>query len=218
MAHECFEDVEVATAMNELFVNIKVDREERPDVDAVYMDAVQALTGRGGWPMTVFLTPDGRPFYGGTYFPKPSFLQLLAAIDDAWRTRREQVDESAGQLVGRVLVPPVLLGGQSAALAEIANVLRGCKDLDAIHVVVHGRPGDHEVRAATSGWMGGRKAPHALFHSTRRNRLRPDPGKIRPGRWTSHPRPARGWSSPQASSDNSNKCSPVSFPRDNGSI
>ena len=99
MAHECFEDVEVATAMNELFVNIKVDREERPDVDAVYMDAVQALTGRGGWPMTVFLTPDGRPFYGGTYFPKPSFLQLLAAIDDAWRTRREQVDESAGQLV-----------------------------------------------------------------------------------------------------------------------
>ena len=99
MAHECFEDVEVATAMNELFVNIKVDREERPDVDAVYMDAVQALTGRGGWPMTVFLTPDGRPFYGGTYFHKPSFLQLLAAIDDAWRTRREQVDESAGQLV-----------------------------------------------------------------------------------------------------------------------
>jgi uncharacterized protein YyaL (SSP411 family) len=99
MAHECFEDVEVATAMNELFVNIKVDREERPDVDAVYMDAVQALTGRGGWPMTVFLTPDGRPFYGGTYFPKPAFLQLLAAIDDAWRTRRGQVDESAGQLV-----------------------------------------------------------------------------------------------------------------------
>ncbi|HEX6785667.1 MAG TPA: thioredoxin domain-containing protein, partial [Acidimicrobiales bacterium] len=99
MAHECFEDVEVATAMNGLFVNIKVDREERPDVDAVYMDAVQALTGRGGWPMTVFLTPDGRPFYGGTYFPKPAFLQLLAAIDDAWRTRREQVDESAGQLV-----------------------------------------------------------------------------------------------------------------------
>ena len=91
MAHECFEDDEVAAAMNELFVNVKVDREERPDVDAVYMDAVQAMTGRGGWPMTVFLTPDGRPFYGGTYFPKPSFLQLLAAIDDAWRTRREQV-------------------------------------------------------------------------------------------------------------------------------
>jgi uncharacterized protein len=99
MAHECFEDAEVAEAMNERFVNVKVDREERPDVDAIYMDAVQALTGRGGWPMTVFLTPDGRPFYGGTYFPKPSFLQLLDAIDDAWRTRRDQVDESAGQLV-----------------------------------------------------------------------------------------------------------------------
>jgi uncharacterized protein YyaL (SSP411 family) len=99
MAHECFEDDEVAATMNDLFVNVKVDREERPDVDAIYMDAVQALTGRGGWPMTVFLTPDGRPFYGGTYFPKPSFLQLLAAIDDAWRNRRQQVDENAGQLI-----------------------------------------------------------------------------------------------------------------------
>jgi uncharacterized protein YyaL (SSP411 family) len=85
--------------MNELFVNVKVDREERPDVDAVYMDAVQALTGRGGWPMTVFLSPDGRPFYGGTYFPKPAFLQLMAAIDDAWRNQRDKVDQTAAQLV-----------------------------------------------------------------------------------------------------------------------
>ena len=77
MAHECFEDDEVALQMNERFVNVKVDREERPDVDAVYMEAVQAMTGRGGWPMTVFLTPDGKPFYGGTYFPKPAFLQLM---------------------------------------------------------------------------------------------------------------------------------------------
>ena len=69
MAHEWFEDPETAALMNELFVNIKVDREERPDLDAIYMEAVQAMTGRGGWPMTVFLTPDGRPFYGGTYFP-----------------------------------------------------------------------------------------------------------------------------------------------------
>ena len=72
MAHESFEDDEVAAAMNERFVNVKVDREERPDVDAIYMDAVQAMTGRGGWPMTVFLTPTGEPFYGGTYFPKPA--------------------------------------------------------------------------------------------------------------------------------------------------
>ena len=99
MAHECFEDGEVAASMNERFVNVKVDREERPDVDAVYMDAVQALTGRGGWPMTVFLTPDGRPFYGGTYYPKPAFLQLMAAIDDAWHNRRDEVTASAGQLV-----------------------------------------------------------------------------------------------------------------------
>ena len=69
MAHESFEDADTAAVMNELFVNVKVDREERPDVDAIYMDAVQAMTGQGGWPMTVFLTPDGRPFFGGTYFP-----------------------------------------------------------------------------------------------------------------------------------------------------
>ncbi|MBA2388279.1 MAG: thioredoxin domain-containing protein, partial [Acidimicrobiia bacterium] len=73
MAHESFEDEEVAALMNELFVNIKVDREERPDIDAIYMDAVQAQTGRGGWPMTVMATPKGEPFFGGTYFPKPQF-------------------------------------------------------------------------------------------------------------------------------------------------
>lgn len=94
MAHECFEDIETATLMNKLFVNIKVDREERPDVDAIYMDAVQAMTGRGGWPMTVFLTPEGKPFYGGTYFPKPSFLQLMNAIDDAWRDRRNDIESN----------------------------------------------------------------------------------------------------------------------------
>ena len=77
MAHESFEDATVAAAMNAAFVNVKVDREERPDVDAIYMEAVQAMTGRGGWPMTVFLTPAGEPFYGGTYYPKPTFLQLV---------------------------------------------------------------------------------------------------------------------------------------------
>jgi uncharacterized protein YyaL (SSP411 family) len=99
MAHESFEDDGVAAVMNERFVNVKVDREERPDVDAIYMDAVQALTGRGGWPMTVFLTPDGRPFYGGTYFPRPQFVQLLEAIDEAWRNRRPEVGRAASQLV-----------------------------------------------------------------------------------------------------------------------
>ena len=98
MAHECFEDAEVAAAMNTGFVNIKVDREERPDVDAVYMDAVQAMTGRGGWPMTVFLTPAGDPFYGGTYFPKPQFLKLMAAIEDAWRNRRAELEKNTAAL------------------------------------------------------------------------------------------------------------------------
>ena len=99
MAHECFEDDEVAAVMNDLFVNVKVDREERPDVDAVYMDAVQAMTGRGGWPMTVFLTPEGHPFYGGTYFPKPQMLQLMAAIDDVWRTRPQDVRQNVDALM-----------------------------------------------------------------------------------------------------------------------
>lgn len=99
MAHECFEDVETASLMNELFVNIKVDREERPDVDAIYMDAVQAMTGRGGWPMTVFLTPDAKPFYGGTYFPKPTFIQLMNAIIDAWHNRRDDIENNVEALM-----------------------------------------------------------------------------------------------------------------------
>src|SRR4051794_9019773 len=91
MAHESFEDEATAAAVNADFVAIKVDREERPDVDAVYMQATQALTGQGGWPMTVFLTPERRPFYAGTYFPPeprhglPSFPQLVDAIATAWR-------------------------------------------------------------------------------------------------------------------------------------
>ena len=99
MAHESFEDDETAAIMNELFVNVKVDREERPDVDAIYMDAVQAMTGRGGWPMTVFLSPSGKPFYGGTYYQKPTFIQLMRAIDDAWRSRRNEIDENADALM-----------------------------------------------------------------------------------------------------------------------
>jgi uncharacterized protein YyaL (SSP411 family) len=108
MAHESFEDDETAALMNEWFINIKVDREERPDIDAIYMEAVQTMTGRGGWPMTVFLTADGRPFYGGTYFPTaprygmPSFRQLLAAIADAWKERRGEL-ESAGDRLGDAL-------------------------------------------------------------------------------------------------------------------
>jgi uncharacterized protein YyaL (SSP411 family) len=102
MAHECFEDAEVAAAMNAGFVCIKVDREERPDVDSVYMDAVQAISGHGGWPMTVFLAPDGRPFYGGTYFPKPNFLQLMGAVTEAWEQRRDELLAQGDQLVAAI--------------------------------------------------------------------------------------------------------------------
>ena len=102
MAHESFEDPEVAEVMNRLFVNVKVDREERPDVDSIYMDAVQAMTGRGGWPMTVFLTPSAQPFFGGTYYPKPTFMQLMNAIDDAWRNRRDDIDNNVAALVENI--------------------------------------------------------------------------------------------------------------------
>ncbi|GHI05343.1 hypothetical protein AQI88_23095 [Streptomyces cellostaticus] len=105
MAHESFEDQVTADYLNEHFVSVKVDREERPDVDAVYMEAVQAATGQGGWPMTVFLTPDGEPFYFGTYFPPaprhgmPSFRQVLEGVRQAWTERRDEVGEIAGKIV-----------------------------------------------------------------------------------------------------------------------
>lgn len=101
MAHESFEDEETARLMNEKFVNIKVDREERPDLDGIYMQAVQAMTGHGGWPMTVFLKPDGSPFYGGTYFPPedrhgvPSFRTILQSVSEAYATKRDGIEKSA---------------------------------------------------------------------------------------------------------------------------
>jgi hypothetical protein len=104
MAHESFEDDETAAYMNEHFMNVKVDREERPDVDRIYMDAVTSMTGRGGWPMTVFLTPDQRPIYAGTYFPKqrmahhPSFMDVMAAVLDAWNTNRTGVHNQAAKI------------------------------------------------------------------------------------------------------------------------
>src|SRR5579859_2725845 len=134
MAHESFEDEATAAVMNDLFVNIKVDREERPDVDAVYMDAVQAITGSGGWPMTVFMTPDGRPFFGGTYFPRPSFEHLLDRVSDSWRDHRDELEKQADELAeairhgtrialgdrtddGGALSPGLLTGGYQALRA-----------------------------------------------------------------------------------------------------
>ncbi len=100
MAHQSFEDDEVARVLNGGYVCVKVDREERPDVDAVYMAATQALTGQGGWPMTVLMTPEREPFFCGTYFPKAQLLQVLDAISDAWRSRREEVLASSTHIVG----------------------------------------------------------------------------------------------------------------------
>ncbi|HEU5204742.1 MAG TPA: thioredoxin domain-containing protein, partial [Candidatus Limnocylindrales bacterium] len=106
MERESFEDEATAAFLNGRFVSVKVDREERPDLDQVYMAAVQAMTGGGGWPMSVFLTPDGEPFYGGTYFPNeprhgmPSFLQVLEGVDRAWREQRSEVRGAGQRLVG----------------------------------------------------------------------------------------------------------------------
>jgi hypothetical protein len=108
MEHESFEDPATARLMNDLFVNIKVDREERPDLDSIYMNAVVALTGHGGWPMSVFLTPDGVPFFGGTYFPPaprggmPAFTQVLLGVHDAWKNRRAQVIEGGQEIVNHL--------------------------------------------------------------------------------------------------------------------
>jgi hypothetical protein len=108
MAHESFESEATAALMNEHFVNVKVDREERPDVDALYMDATVTMTGQGGWPMTVFLTPQGEPFYAGTYFPPeprhglPSFPQLLLAVAEAWKERRDDIAQQARRLVDTI--------------------------------------------------------------------------------------------------------------------
>src|SRR5215218_9566983 len=133
MEHESFEDEETAAIMNERFVSVKVDREERPDVDGLYMEAVLALAGHGGWPMTVFLTPDGRPFWGGTYFPPeprhglPSFRQVLTALADAYRDRRSDLDLQATTLTEAIqeaarLVPsgePLTTGLLTGAVATL---------------------------------------------------------------------------------------------------
>jgi uncharacterized protein YyaL (SSP411 family) len=108
MEHESFETDAVAEVLNREFVSIKVDREERPDVDDIYMRAVQMMTGSGGWPLSLFLTPDGRPFYGGTYFPptsrwgRPGFVTILEAIANAWKTRRAELESSAGEMLAHL--------------------------------------------------------------------------------------------------------------------
>ena len=157
MAHESFEDDQVAEAMNEGFVCIKVDREERPDIDAVYMNATVALTGQGGWPMTCFLTPDGRPFFCGTYYPKPNFLQLLAAITDTWQQRRHDVEQASDQIIGELRsMASGLPGGGPDVAPELCD-----------HAVA-GVLGDEDVERG--GFGGAPKfPPSALLEALLRN-------------------------------------------------
>ncbi|MGH3577297.1 MAG: thioredoxin domain-containing protein, partial [Mycobacterium sp.] len=143
MAHESFEADDVAAAMNAGFVCVKVDREERPDIDAVYMNATVALTGQGGWPMTCFLTPDGRPFFCGTYYPKAAFLELLSAIVNTWRNRRDEVEQASDHIAGELQsMASGLPGGGpgiEAALGDhaVAMVLG---DEDTVHGGFDGPP------------------------------------------------------------------------------
>ncbi|MER5390585.1 thioredoxin domain-containing protein, partial [Saccharopolyspora sp. NPDC002686] len=153
MAHESFEDAETARLMNEHFVNVKVDREERPDIDAVYMEATQAMTGQGGWPMTCFLTPDGEPFHCGTYYPvspmsgMPSFQQLLDAVAQAWSGRGDEVRKAASRVVEQ-------LSAQRAPLPETIlddEVLAGA--VSRLHA---------EFDAAHGGFGGAPKFPPSM--------------------------------------------------------
>ncbi len=153
MEHESFEDEATADLMNERFVNIKVDREERPDVDSLYMDAVVALTGQGGWPMTVFLTPDGEPFLGGTYYPPeprhglPSFQQVLTAVSDAYRERRGDVSRQASAIVDAVR--------HSAELRPSNDPLTESVLSEATRVL------QRQFDAEWGGWGGAPKFPQA---------------------------------------------------------
>jgi uncharacterized protein len=138
MEHESFEDPTIANLMNTSFVSIKVDREERPDLDAIYMQAVQALTQQGGWPMTVFLTPEGAPFWGGTYFPPedrhgmPGFKRVLTALAEAWRTRRDEVTAQSNELRQQLqgLMRPAAGRLDESILAQAAQGLLSQYDVD----------------------------------------------------------------------------------------
>ncbi|WP_027169569.1 thioredoxin domain-containing protein [Mesorhizobium sp. WSM3224] len=140
MAHESFENNAVAAVMNRLYVNIKVDREERPDIDQIYMAALHAMGEQGGWPLTMFLTPDGKPFWGGTYFPRearygrPGFIQVLEAVDKAWREKQQSLAESADALTAHVDARLAGAGGKAVldrdTLANLAGRIDGMIDHD----------------------------------------------------------------------------------------
>ncbi len=156
MAHESFEDEATAALLNAHFVSIKVDREERPDLDRIYMGAVQALTGQGGWPMSVFLTPEGEPFYGGTYFPKtprygmPAFTQVLRAIAEAWSSRRDELLEGGARLAQA-------LREQAAGAAAETGALSTATLEQAYHTLRRSFDATH------GGWGGAPKFPQPMI-------------------------------------------------------
>lgn len=160
MAHESFEDDGVASIMNRLFVNVKVDREERPDIDHLYMSALHAMGEQGGWPMTMFLTPDGRPFFGGTYFPKeprygrPGFIQVMEAISQAFAQRREEIEKSAGTIANHL---QNVIGGSLEAGAEASGALAAL-DLPGAAARIAGL-----IDPARGGMKGAPKFPNAPF-------------------------------------------------------
>ncbi|PLP57162.1 thioredoxin domain-containing protein [Mesorhizobium loti] len=158
MAHESFENDEIAGVMNRFFVNIKVDREERPDIDQIYMASLSAMGEQGGWPLTMFLTPDGKPFWGGTYFPprsrygRPGFVQVLEAVDKAWREKRESLNQSAGGLITHV----------AARLS--ATQPRGALDRQTLQRLADGIEG--MIDWNEGGLKGAPKFPNAPFMTT----------------------------------------------------
>ncbi len=152
MERESFEDESTAKIMNENFINIKIDREERPDLDHIYMDAVQAMTGSGGWPLNVFLTPDAKPFYGGTYFPpqrafnRPSWTETLQGVIQAFAERRHEIDAQADNLTTH------LLQSNSFGVEKMAEE----------KIFTAGKPGeiyDNLMKMADKEWGGFGKAP-----------------------------------------------------------
>src|ERR1041384_1908101 len=148
MEHESFENEEIAKLMNDNFINIKVDREERPDLDQIYMTAVQMMTGHGGWPMTMFLTPEGVPFYGGTYFPPddrynmPGFPRVLLSVAEAYRSQRDQVGNTATQMLGELRRVGFASESRDLLTTEIldGSYRRIAKNYDRVHGGFGGAP------------------------------------------------------------------------------
>ena len=202
MEHESFSDQATATSMNELFVNVKVDREERPDIDALTMEACVTMTGQGGWPTTVFLTPDGRPFYAGTYFPPdprhglPSFRQVLQAIAGAWDDRRDDLEAQAERLVSALggatrleagdgpLSPSLLDAGRARPRPRLRAGLRRLRDRAEVPALLRDRapPASRRRRGARDGATDARRDVRRRAVRRRRRRLPPLLGRRALGR------------------------------------